>query len=82
MDYDYKLVRFDLYCKDCKYRKLNENEEPCNECLTHAVNLHSRKPVNFIFDENKKKGLTFDRIKRFTFSKLKKLTFGRLKGDD
>ena len=49
---DYKEVRFDEFCKLCKHKDLKDTDEPCNECLTNPVNLHSRKPVNF--EEEKK----------------------------
>lgn len=47
MEDDYKIVRFEEYCKKCKYEKLKDEEDPCNECLTSPVNLYSHKPVNF-----------------------------------
>ena len=47
MDEDYREVRFDLYCKDCKHKEVTETESPCNECLEHPVNLHTYKPVNW-----------------------------------
>ena len=43
----YKEVYFDPYCKECKYEKLKDEEDPCNECLTNPVNTYSHKPVNF-----------------------------------
>lgn len=47
MEDDYKIVRFEEYCKKCKYEKLKDEEDPCNECLTNTVNLYSHRPVNF-----------------------------------
>lgn len=41
------FVEFDKYCKICQYEKLEENEEPCAECLKHPVNLHSHKPYRY-----------------------------------
>ncbi len=38
------FVEFDKYCKTCRYKKLDENEPPCDECLEHPVNLNSHKP--------------------------------------
>ena len=49
----YKEVRFDLYCKTCKYVDLKDTDEPCNECLTEAINYASVKPVKY--EEKKKK---------------------------
>ena len=42
-----KEVRFDLYCEKCKYSKLAENEEPCNECLGEGARQYSHKPLRF-----------------------------------
>lgn len=47
MLYDYKEVYFNEYCETCKYKDLEESEEPCNECLTNPVNEHSHKPVKY-----------------------------------
>lgn len=47
MEYSYKEVYFDKYCKQCKYKNLGESEAPCDECLNHSMNHHSHKPVNF-----------------------------------
>ena len=40
-------VRFDLYCRRCKYRSLDEKKDPCNECLEKAYRANSKKPINF-----------------------------------
>lgn len=50
MDELYMEVFFNKYCKTCKYRKVDGDVEPCNECLEHPVNLYSHKPVKW---ENK-----------------------------
>ena len=50
---DYKEVRFDKFCNNCQHKNLKHTDEPCNECLTNNINLHSRKPVKF--EEEKKK---------------------------
>ena len=47
MENDYKEVYFHEHCKSCKYEKMPETKEPCNECLDHPVNLHSHKPVKW-----------------------------------
>lgn len=48
MDYqDYKEVYFDKYCKSCKHKKCEENEEPCDECLSEPTNLYTHKPVKY-----------------------------------
>lgn len=47
MEPQYKIVDFDLYCKDCVHRCLPTNQEPCNSCLEQPVNLNSNKPTKF-----------------------------------
>jgi len=42
-----KEVRFDIYCKTCKNYKLDESQDPCNECLNEPSNENSHKPVNW-----------------------------------
>lgn len=44
---EYKEVRFDEYCKTCKYESKKEDEDPCDECINNPVNLYSKKPVNW-----------------------------------
>lgn len=50
----YKEVQFSEWCPKCKYRDHElpariEKEEDlvCEECLSHGVNLGSRKPINY-----------------------------------
>lgn len=47
MEYPEKEVNFKEYCVKCKFQKVDEGEDPCNECLHHPVNLHSHKPTEF-----------------------------------
>lgn len=42
-----KLVNFYQYCKECKYKDIPENDDPCEDCLTNPVNEDSHKPVFF-----------------------------------
>jgi hypothetical protein len=44
---DYKEVYFYQYCKECKYEKTPEADEPCAECLSNPVNVNSHEPVMF-----------------------------------
>lgn len=44
---NYKEVHFHEFCKKCKYEKLKETEEPCDECMSEPVNLDSHKPVRY-----------------------------------
>lgn len=41
------FVDFETYCKTCKYSELNENKDPCDECLAIPVNENSQKPVSW-----------------------------------
>jgi hypothetical protein len=45
MEFKMKLVDFKKYCKTCKYEKLAESKDPCDECLKHPANEDSHKPV-------------------------------------
>lgn len=51
-----KFVEFDKYCKDCKFKEVNDKkgEEPCNECLSYPTQPNSKKPINFKKKEDKK----------------------------
>ena len=44
MEGDYKIVEYDDWCFRCKHKEIDENEEPCEECLTIAARPDSRKP--------------------------------------
>lgn len=43
----YKEVDFKTYCKKCKYRKLSEVKDPCNDCLSIGSRKDSHKPEYF-----------------------------------
>lgn len=45
-----KLVDFEKYCHTCKYRKVLETDDPCNECLTTPARFESHRPVNYVLD--------------------------------
>lgn len=47
MSEGYKEVYFCQYCKSCKYEKLSEHEEPCDDCLSESVNVYSHKPLYY-----------------------------------
>lgn len=47
MDEHYHEVYFDQYCKTCKYEKVLQEKDPCNECLAEPINLYSHKPVKY-----------------------------------
>ena len=44
---DLKEVYYKDYCKNCKYVKLKEHENPCNDCGKQPYNINSHKPVYF-----------------------------------
>ena len=51
----YKEVYFHEYCKTCKYKDVDDLDEPCNTCLEEPINLYSHKPVKYTkVEENKK----------------------------
>ena len=42
-----KEVRYDIYCKHCKYFGNSASTDPCNECLGTPSNGDSHVPVAF-----------------------------------
>lgn len=42
-----KEVRFDIYCKQCRYYNKSEAEDPCWDCLNEGQNYDSHKPIRF-----------------------------------
>lgn len=51
MEYDYKEVYYDQYCSRCVHLELEEDDEPCRDCLDEPVNVYSHKPI--YWEENK-----------------------------
>lgn len=49
-----KEVDFEKYCKECKYKDLPGNEEPCDSCMEYPVRTYTTKPVKFEKDKKKK----------------------------
>lgn len=49
---DIRFVEFDKYCKKCIHKDVSETEEPCCECLDTPAIHNSRKPINFVNNEN------------------------------
>ena len=47
MEYEYKEVYFDQYCKTCRFWNSDVAEDPCHECLNNPVNLYSHKPTGW-----------------------------------
>lgn len=47
MEYPLKEVYFKEYCPKCKFKDIDEGEDPCNGCLNNPSNLHSHKPTEF-----------------------------------
>lgn len=50
-----KEVHFGDYCPTCKHYDLNEDEDPCNDCLNNPSNENSHKPLRWKKDTKKKK---------------------------
>lgn len=48
-----KIVNFEDYCGSCIHRKLNENDDPCNDCLTISAREDSHKPEYYEKDNRK-----------------------------
>ena len=46
-DSELKEVRFDVYCRSCKYHKYREEQDPCNECLEVGMREGTEKPENW-----------------------------------
>ena len=51
MEFPYKIVNFNKYCSTCKHYTKKGNEEPCDDCLASAANLHSEKPIHYEMKE-------------------------------
>ena len=43
----YKEVYFDQYCEKCKYKDIEETEEPCDECMGESTNWNTHRPVKY-----------------------------------
>ena len=43
----YKIVKYDVYCPKCKYEKLDERLDPCNECLDYGAREGTEIPMKF-----------------------------------
>ena len=54
MDASYRIVDFNNYCPLCKFKDLEENKEPCEECLSTPMRQWSHKPERFVKAEEKK----------------------------
>lgn len=42
-----KFVDYKKYCETCKHKDVDEVKDPCHECLSEPVNIHSQKPVKY-----------------------------------
>ena len=43
----YREVGFLKYCETCKYKEVEEVEDPCNECLDEPYNEYTDKPIKW-----------------------------------
>lgn len=52
------IVEYEKWCNTCKFRNKNEDEEPCDMCLSEPVKEDGKRPVYYVEDKNlnKKKG--------------------------
>ena len=51
-----KFVKFNEWCKSCKYKDKSEADDPCYDCMCWPVNVDSTKPVNYEEDPRHKGG--------------------------
>ena len=42
-----KFVRFDKWCKKCKYSDQSATKDPCNDCLAVGGREGTEKPINY-----------------------------------
>lgn len=61
------IVRFDEWCKKCKYFTKTESEDPCWECLDEPINDSTNQPVKF--EEPKARKNTQSYIERRQYTK-------------
>lgn len=47
MEDNYKIVTYELYCKNCEHKDLDEDKDPCHDCLNNPVNVDSHRPMYF-----------------------------------
>jgi hypothetical protein len=43
-----RIVRFDIFCPNCKYYTAPEEERPCYECLSTPAVEHSKVPIHYV----------------------------------
>ena len=44
---NFKIVYYEKHCPWCKYEEVDENNDPCSECLCQPVNEHTDRPVKW-----------------------------------
>ena len=42
-----RIVRFDIFCKQCKHEKVDDTKDPCDECLSEPGRVDDRRPLYF-----------------------------------
>lgn len=40
-------VEYWNYCDTCKYKDLDDTQEPCNECLGNPITENTSKPIKY-----------------------------------
>ena len=51
----FKIVDFATNCPKCKYKGVDENDDPCFYCLSQTVNVFTDKPVKYEEAKNENK---------------------------
>ena len=44
---DIKYVNYESYCRKCEYEKLNDYEDPCNECMEWPCREGTEVPFKY-----------------------------------
>lgn len=48
MENNFREVKFDKWCAGCKFCKLADHADPCNDCLDYGYASQSTKPLRFM----------------------------------
>ena len=52
LDSEYREVRYDIYCEQCKHKEETGYESVCEEFLDNPTNLYTDKPDHYISKNN------------------------------
>lgn len=56
-----KEVRYDIYCKTCKYQFENQGDDPCNGCLDTPFRPATKQPLKYEKVQENKRPFRFRR---------------------